>query len=123
MHIREYKPEDLEAIKKMHGKDYVMPSPDHPLMIVKKVMADEDDVARQAIFGRLFISALLYVDHEWKTPQERLDALICLQKEAMDAGRSAGLDIALTQMEGRFAQRMQQLGWVRGWGEVFLHVL
>ena len=123
MHIREYRSEDLEDIKRMHGKDYVMPSPDHPLMIVKKVMADEHDVARQAIFGRLFISALLYVDHTWVTPKERLDALIRLQEAAMDAGKSAGLDIAMTQMEGRFAHRMQQLGWVRGWGEVFLHVL
>jgi len=122
--IREYRPEDLAAIEKLHGTPaYAMPQLDHPLMLVKKVMADENDEPRMAVFGRLFISALLFVDHTWLSPKERMNALLVLQSAAMEEARSRGLDIAATQMEGRFAERMQDLGWVKGWGELFFRYL
>jgi hypothetical protein len=44
-----------------------------------------------------------------------------LQAAAMDDARARGLDIATTQMEGRFAERMKEMGWIRGWGEIFYH--
>jgi hypothetical protein len=122
--IREYRPEDLEAIEKLHGNPaYQMPQLDHPLMLVKKVMADENDEPRMAVFGRLFISALLFVDHTWLSPKERMNALLVLQSAALEEARARGLDIAATQMEGRFAERMQDLGWVKGWGELFFRYL
>ena len=118
--IREFRPEDLQAIEKLHGNPaYAMPQLDHPLMLVRKIMADEKDLARMAVFGRLFISALLFVDHSWLTPRERLAALDLLQSAAMDDARAKGFDLVATQMEGRFAERMQELGWVKGWGELF----
>jgi hypothetical protein len=97
-----------------------MPQLDHPLMLVKKVMADEHDEPRMAVFGRLFISALIFVDHSWLTPRERLEALTLLQGAAMADARSRGLDIAATQMEGRFAARMEEMGWVKAWGEMYV---
>jgi hypothetical protein len=122
--IREYRPEDLEAIEKLHGNPaYQMPQLDHPLMLVKKVMADENDEPRMAVFGRLFISALLFVDHTWLSPKERMNALLVLQSAALEEARARGLDIAATQMEGRFAERMHDLGWVKGWGELFFRYL
>jgi hypothetical protein len=122
MTIREFSPKDLKDIEAMHGNPaYQMPDLEHPLMLVKKVMADEHDEARMAVFGRLFISALIFVDHSWLTPRQRLDALTMLQAAAMDDARARGLDIAATQMEGRFAERMQEMGWVKAWGEMYLH--
>ena len=124
MTIREFSPKDLKDIEAMHGNPaYQMPDLEHPLMLVKKVMADEHDEARMAVFGRLHINALLFVDHSWLTPRERLDALTMLQAAAMDDARARGLDIATTQMEGRFAERMKEMGWIRGWGEIFYHEL
>lgn len=124
MIIREFTPEDLKAVESMHGNPaYQMPQLDHPLMLVRKVVADEDGQPRMAVFGRLHINALLFVDHSWLTPEERLKWLMILQAHAMDEARSHGLDIATTQMEGRFAERMRELGWVRGWGEIFYHEL
>jgi len=118
--IREFKPSDLAAIEAMHGNPaYTMPQLDHPLMLVKKVMADEHDEPRMAVFGRLFISAVLFVDHTWLTPQERLEALTLLQSAASQDARLRGLDLMATQMEGRFAERMRDLGWTRGWGEMY----
>jgi len=118
--IREFKPSDLAAIEAMHGNPaYTMPQLDHPLMLVKKVMADEHDEPRMAVFGRLFISAVLFVDHTWLTPQERLEALRLLQSAASQDARLRGLDLMATQMEGRFAERMRDLGWTRGWGEMY----
>jgi hypothetical protein len=76
-----------------------------------------------AVFGRLFISALLFVDHTWLSPKERMNALLVLQSAALEEARARGLDIAATQMEGRFAERMQDLGWVKGWGELFFRYL
>jgi len=52
-----------------------------------------------------------------------MNALLVLQSAAMEEARSRGLDIAATQMEGRFAERMQDLGWVKGWGELFFRYL
>jgi len=71
------------------------------------------------VFGRLFISAVLFVDHTWLTPQERLEALTLLQSAASQDARLRGLDLMATQMEGRFAERMRDLGWTRGWGEMY----
>lgn len=124
MRIREYKSSDLELIEAMHGNPaYEMPELDHPLMLVRQVLVDDNDIARMAVFGRLHINALLFVDHSWKTPQERFEALRELQAVALLEARSRGLDIATTQMEGRFAERMQAFGWIRGWGEIFYHEL
>lgn len=122
--IRPYRSEDLKAIEAMHGNPaYVMPQLEHDLMIVRRVMADDDDQPRMAVFGRLLIEAILFVDHTWLTPSERLIALQNLQEDAMAEARRRGLDIVTTQMEGRFAERMQQLGWIRGWGELYYRSL
>lgn len=124
MRIREYRTSDLEFIEALHGNPaYEMPHLDHPLMLVRQVLVDDNDVPRMAVFGRLHINAILFVDHSWRTPQERFEALKELQASALQEARMRGLDIATTQMEGRFAERMQDFGWVRGWGEIFYHEL
>lgn len=124
MRIREYKTSDLEFIEAMHGNPaYEMPQLEHPLMLVRQVLVDPDDLPRMAVFGRLHINAILFVDHSWQTPQDRYLALQELQESALHEARMRGLDIATTQMEGRFAERMRDFGWIRGWGEIFYHEL
>jgi len=119
MRIREYAAADLEAIKRIHNGKFELPDPAHPLMLVKKCLVDDEERVRMAAFGRLHISALLFVDPKWSTPETRLEAIKELQKD-MDAQAGAfGIDIATTQAEGRFAERLKDLGWDRGYGEMF----
>lgn len=120
MRIRDFALEDIDQIKEMHRKSgfsFELPDLSHPLMLIRKVM--DDDGIRMAAFGRLHINALLFVDKTWRTPPERLDAVAELQREMMSAAATCGLDIATTQAEGRFSERLSEMGWVRGWGEMF----
>lgn len=120
--IREYTSEDFEHIKRMNPNPaYEFPDLMHPLMLVRKCVIDEEGKPRLAAFGRLHINALLFVDHAWKTPADRLAALMELQTAMMDDARAKGLDIATTQVEGRFAERLAQLGWIRGFGDIYYH--
>ena len=121
--IREYKASDLDAIVRLHeaeGRPFQLPRIDSPLMLVRQCFVDEHDEVKLAAFGRLHISALLFVDKTWNTPQERLDALKLLQVSMMKKADSFGLDIATTQADGRFAERLQdELGWTPGLGKMF----
>ena len=120
MKIREFRPEDLEKIERLHTNPaYQMPQIDHPLVLIRKCVVDENDEPRMAAFGRLLIEAILFVDHSWKTPQERFEALLELQGATMEEARTRGLDIAMTQADGRFAERLAQLGWVKGYGDIY----
>lgn len=121
--IRTFTPEDLAAIERLHTNPaYKMPNLEHPLMLIRKVTVDDQDRPRMAAFGRLHINALLFVDHSWKTPAFRMRRLKELQAEMLEEARALKLDIATTQAEGRFAERLKdELGWLRGWGEIFYH--
>ena len=122
--IREYTSGDLAEIKRIYrdeGYTFELPNLEHPLMLVKKVLADERaDHVRMAAFGRLHISALLFVDRKWGAPEQRLIAIRELQDEMLKGASEFGLDIATTQAEGRFAERIEKdLGWTRGWGTMY----
>lgn len=119
MRIREFQPGDLESIKRLHTGTFELPRIDDPLVLIKRCLVDDEDRVRMAAIGRLHVSAMLFVDGTWKTPAERFAAIRELQKEMDAAARLFGIDVATTQAEGRFAERLEALGWVRGWGEMF----
>lgn len=120
MIIRPYKAEDLEAIKKLQDNPgYEMPPIDDALTIIHQVLADEDDRPRMAVFGRVYLNAVLFVDHSFATPAERLECLTLLQNAALAEAREKGFDMITTQVEGRFAERIQQIGWKRAWGDLY----
>lgn len=119
--IRQYKPEDLEAIKRMHSGEYPIPDFEHPLVILKKCLVDENDIPRMAAIGRLHLDATLFVDHSWRTPEERLEALKRLHNAMFEEAGTKGVDIVIAQAEGRFADRLKDLGWTRGPGELYYH--
>lgn len=117
--IREYTAADLAAVKRLHKGGFEFPDLTHPLVLVKKVLVDDADKVRMAAFGRLHINAMLFVDGRYKTPDERLAAIEELQKDMIAQAATFGLDIATTQAEGRFAERLRDMGWTRGFGEMF----
>lgn len=121
--IREYKPQDLAAIKRMHQGKFELPDFEHPLVIVKKCVVDDRDVPRLAAFGRLHVDAMLFVDHAYRTPTERFEELKELHAAMFQEAGEKGLDVATAQMEGRFAERMKALGWIRGSGDLYYHDL
>jgi hypothetical protein len=121
MRIREWASDDLDqlkAIHRMNGYGFELPNIEHPLVLVKKVLADENNVARMVALGRLHINAMLFVDPHWNTPEYRFNAIVALQEEMLRDAGEKGLDIATTQADGRFAERltMQPFNWTRGWG-------
>jgi hypothetical protein len=121
MKIREYISVDLESIQKLTSADYTVPQFDHPWMIIRRVLTDDDDRIVAAAFGRIHVNALLFVDHSWGDPAARLEAVKMIQEDMIERAADLGLDIATTQMEGRFAERMKELGWIRGWGDLYYH--
>ncbi len=122
MRIRNYEKTDFEQLKSIHlanGYAFELPNVDHPLVLVKKVLADEQNTTRMVAIGRLHINAMLFVDGHWATPQERFTGIISLQDAMMCDASEKGLDIATTQADGRFAERLTQMGWIRGFQDMF----
>jgi hypothetical protein len=120
--IRDYKPEDFERVKQIHqtrGYGFVLPNLEHPLMVTRKVLADEQDRVIMCVLGRIHINAILLVDGTWGTPETRLAGIVELQNEAMKAAGALGLDIATTQADGRFAERLKEMGWQKGFQEMW----
>jgi hypothetical protein len=118
--IRELENRDIQEISRLHtesGAQFTLPNLESPLVLVKKVV--DDGGVRMAAIGRLHISALMWVNHRWATPQIRFDNVMELQREMMLEASRHGLDIATTQADGRFAERLEEMGWTRGNGFMY----
>ena len=120
--IRDLTTEDLQQIQRIHaakGYDFALPNLSTPTMILKKVVSDENNCARIAAFGDLHLNVLLLVDPTWGTPEDRLRGVMELQAEGFAEAGRMGLSIAMTQMDGRFADRMKAMGWIEAPGRLF----
>ena len=120
--IRDFTSGDFQEVSRIHqenGYSFELPNFEHPLVIVRKVL--DDGGVKMAAIGRLHCSALMWVDANWKTPEERLAAIKELQNEMMkEASEKYGLDVVTTQADGRFAIRLEKdLGWFRGHQAMF----
>ena len=118
--IRDFQETDLEVLRKLHsqsGASWAIPDLSSPLVLVRKVV--DDNGAKMICVGELHISALLWVDKEWRTPQERLNAVEELQTEMMNEAAKFGIDTATLQADGRFAERMKEMGWTEAEGRMF----
>jgi hypothetical protein len=118
--IRNFQETDLEVLRKLHsasGASWAIPDLDSPLVLVRKVV--DENGAKMIGIGELHISALLWVDKQWRTPQERLNAMQELQHEMMLEAAKFGLDTATLQADGRFAERMSEMGWTEATGKMF----
>ena len=120
--IRQFEPGDLQQIQRIHaakGYEFALPDLNTPTMILKKVVCDENNCAKIAAFGDLHLSIMLLVDPSWGTPEDRLRGVMELQAEGFAEAGRMGLSIAMTQMDGRFADRMKTMGWIEAPGRLF----
>lgn len=123
MRVREYKPEDLQELKRIHAEQrfpYAFPDLKNPLFLTKIILADGVD-SEEKILGaallRLTAEAYLLLDAKEGTPKQRWQSLLLLHEAARRDAKYRGLEdvhawlppaIAKT-----FGRRMTQLGWQR----------
>lgn len=122
--IRNLQEKDFAEILKLHqdsGAQFELPNLKSPLVLVKKVV--DDGGVKMAAIGELHITAIMWVDKNWKTPRERLDAMQELQHEMMLEASGYGLNVVTTQADGRFAERLEEMGWTEGIGRMFYRSL
>jgi hypothetical protein len=122
MSLRNYQSGDLEQIQRIHaakGYEFALPNLTNPTVILKKVIVDEQNRARLCAIGDLHLSVMLLVDPTFGTPEDRLRGVMELQAEGFAEAGRMGLSIAMTQMDGRFAERMKAMGWIEAPGRLF----
>lgn len=120
--IRDLTTEDLDRLKEIHeaqGYTFLLPDLTNPTVICKKVFADEQNRARVCAIGDLHLSVMLLVDPNWATPADRLAAIEELQRAGFAEAAKLGVSIAMTQADGRFAERMKAMGWTEAPGRLF----
>lgn len=96
--IRDYRPKDFEAIKRIHeasGLDYNLPELDRPIFIVKKVM-EVDGVVRAALATYIQAELYLWLDKsDWGDPEQKFLAIKALDREVMEETWLKGVDCAV----------------------------
>ena len=120
--IRQFEPGDLQQIQRIHaakGYEFALPDLNTPTMILRKVVTDSDNRVRLCALGDLHLNVMLLVDPSWGTPEDRLRGVMELQAEGFAEAGRMGLSIAMTQMDGRFADRMKAMGWIEAPGRLF----
>jgi hypothetical protein len=138
--VREYHPEDLEALRALHAaQGFAYPFPDlaNPLFVSKLVLPERDAdlpssssadgsagndgqsggrIAGAALL-RLTAETYLLLDPRCGTPRERWRRLLMLHAAAeRDAWRRGFEDVHAwlpPPIAGRFGRRLERLGWVR----------
>ncbi len=120
MQIREYKSEDLAALRAIHaaqGFDYALPDPGNPLFVTKLVLADDARQTLGAALLRLTAEAYLLLDPRAGTPRQRWQALLALHEAARRDASVRGLEDVHAwlppQIARTFGRRLERLGWIR----------
>jgi hypothetical protein len=121
--IREYQPEDLDALRAIHaaqGFAYAFPDLSDPLFVAKLVLAedgtDQGKVAGAALL-RLTAEAYLLLDPRSGTPRERWRQLLTLHAAAERDAWQRGLEDVHAWLPPaiarKFGRLLERLGWVR----------
>jgi hypothetical protein len=139
--VREYQPEDLEALRALHAaQGFAYPFPDlgDPLFVTRLVLAEKPgnelpgdpreenrrgdaSATQERIVGaallRLTAEAYLLLDPREGTPRERWTRLLALHAATEgDAWRRGLADVHAwlpPAIAGKFGRRLARLGWVR----------
>ena len=123
--IRDVRPEDLDAIRKIHEStqiDYELPDLTNPLWVVKKVV-EVDGVVRVAAGMYLQAETYLWLDKsDWGDPEQKMIAIKVLDEEVMHSTWLKGVDCAVLWLPPgmeRFGKRLtEDLGFTKdrdGW--------
>lgn len=120
MRIRPYTSADLAEIHVLHEKmgfDYRFPD----LLGCTQVVEDEFAV-RMAVGLKMQAEVYMWIDQDWRDPQQRWLALQLLQEAVREEAQKLGIDDVVAyippELAGRFAKRLKMLGWERdreGW--------
>ena len=121
MHIRQYTPADLDALRRMHasqGFDYPFPDLADPIFVSKLVVEDDSSRAVMASLARLTCEMYLLLDRSAGVPPAlRWQQLLGLHAAGERDLRSRGLDDAHAWLPPpvarRFGRRLVSLGWLR----------
>jgi hypothetical protein len=119
--IREYRGEDYDQVQNIFRQrkyEFALPDLASPLILVRKVITDTNDIPRLAAFAKLQANAYLLVDNTWKTPIERLAAIQGLQDAMIERCQFFGIDEASAQVGHRFGRRLEdKFGWKTALGK------
>jgi hypothetical protein len=139
VHIREYTPSDLDALRLMHaaqGFGYPLPDLESPLFLSKLVLEDDGEEGgsgrevadhnspsshpprvTMAILQRLTAETYLLHDPGAGTPRQRWQSFLALHDAARAAAAAHGLDDVQAflppQIARAFGRRLSRLGWTR----------
>lgn len=112
--IRDYRAEDLEAIKAIHEStqiDYTFPDVGSPVFLVKKVYED-DGVVRAALGAYLQVEYYLWLDKgTWSSPEEKMAVIHQLNNEVTHEAWLQGIDQAVLWLPPgmeRFGERLEE---------------
>jgi hypothetical protein len=125
VNVREYFPEDLQALREIHaaqGFSYPLPDLDNPLFVTRLVLTEGEEsgeggrIAGAALL-RLTAEAYLLLDPRLGTPQERWERILALERAAeSDAWRRGLEDVHAwlpPEIAAQFGRRLARRGWVR----------
>lgn len=114
--IRDYQPEDLEAVKSIHAEQgfcYSLPDFSNPLFLVKKVREVDGRVVG-AMFLRLTAETFLVTTG---SPETKARAVLELQPEVLSEAYEKGLaDVVCVvppEISDSFDSVLTRMGWVR----------
>jgi hypothetical protein len=121
MPIREYREDDLDALRAIHvaqGFDYALPDLSSPLFVTKLILEDEtsNQIAGAALL-RLTAEAYLLLDPKPGTPRDRWQSLLALHEATRRDAWQRGLEDVHAWLPppiaGKFGRRLARLGWQR----------
>jgi hypothetical protein len=119
MPVREYVPNDLEALRRIHGGqgfDYRFPDLSDPLFLSKVVLEDSGRTV-MAFLARLTCEIYLLADPGAGSPANRHQWLLELHRAGESDLAARGLEDAHAWLPPtiakRFGRRLEALGWIR----------
>jgi hypothetical protein len=123
MLVREYKPEDLSELQRIHRAQnfpYAFPDLQNPLFLTKIVLTDgkgPDEKICGAALLRLTAEAYLLVDPSAGSPKQRWQSLLALHDAAQRDAWQRGLEDVHAWLPPtiakKFGRRIARLGWLR----------
>jgi hypothetical protein len=125
MIIRDYKPSDLEAVKRIHertGIDYTFPDINSPLFLVTKVIEDDSGVIRACGGAYIQVELYLWLDpDDWADAPDKLAAIHALDGSVLHDCYLKGIDCAVLWLPPgmeRFGERLVDMEFTKdrdGW--------
>ena len=121
--IRVLRPEDMPYLQEMferrHAPEETFEGRDAGYLgdglVSKFVCCDREGRPRMAMTARLTAEVVVFTDPTWRTPRERFEAGAQLERLMCEDLKTKGVDYIVAfipQTYRRFAERIQQLGWL-----------